>query len=297
MFSRFFMVIILCGLLVGCQPNATSKSDSNTELRPVVEQVVPTKKDQQVVLEQFAAKAEKVYKGAISGETIQVREEIAQIELMLKQIPLGQLTSVEGIRALTNTIIETKRTVNAVSLNPDRWLLTTAKMRLAVDALVNAKHGLWTQYYKAFIEDMDQLEAAAKAPSKEKFASAFRGLQQHYELIRPAVIIVHPADFVEKFDSYVSFLQTATQAEPFQGQQASEAISIGKPLIQELFMKRTDKPTFVPPVGTGQDPWIWIVGIGAVVVTVLTYVGFRKYQYEQELARQKKLRNRTDRNK
>jgi len=287
MFSRFFMVIILCGLLVGCQPSAASKSDSNTELRPVIEQVVPTKKDQQVVLEQFAAKAEKVYRGAISGETIQVREDI----------PLGQLTSVEGIRALTNTIIETKRTVNAVSLNPDRWLLTTAKMRLAVDALVNAKHGLWTQYYKAFIEDMDQLEAAAKAPSKEKFASAFRGLQQHYELIRPAVIIVHPADFVEKFDSYVSFLQTATQTEPFQGQHAAEAISIGKPLIQELFMKRTDKPTFVPPVGTGQDPWIWIVGIGAVVVTVLTYVGYRKYQYEQELARQMKLRNRTDRNK
>ncbi|WP_193726914.1 sporulation protein YpjB [Paenibacillus guangzhouensis] len=288
------MIIILCGLLVGCQPSDAAKSDSNTEMRPVLEQIESKRPDERQLLEQFAAKGERIYQGAISGETKQVREDVAQIEQMLKQIPLGRLTSVEGIRALTNSIIEAKRTVHAVSIDPDRWLVVTAKMRLAVDALVNAKEGLWTQYYKAFIEDMNKLESAAKASSKEEFASAFRELQQHYERIRPAVIIVHPADSVEKFDSYMSFLQTASQSQPFQGKHVAEAVAMGNPIIQELFMKRTDKPTFVPPIGTGQDPWIWIVGIGAVVVTVLTYVGYRKYQYEQKVARQRRLRNQPD---
>jgi sporulation protein YpjB len=240
------------------------------------------------VLEKFHQTAETVYQGAIEGDLIKVRSNVTQLESQLKQIPLGDLTSVEGIRALTNSIVETKRVVNAVKVDPQRWLFTTAKMRLAVDALIHAKQPMWVQYYKVFLEDIDQLERAAKAGQGADVQQSFRGFQEHYELIRPSAIIQRDPSTVEAVDSYVSYLQTRVAAQPFQSDQAVEVIAMAKPILQQLFQKTSDTPTFVP-IGSGDDIWVWTIGIGAVVISVLTYVGWRKYQYEKQLALRKKF--------
>lgn len=287
MFPRFLLFTILFSLLVGCQ-SVHSSSDMHIE-QPATSQIESNPEVRTQILEKFNQTAEIVYQGAIEGNLTDVRSNVAQLESMLKQIPLGELTSVEGIRALTNSIVETKRVVNAVKVDLNRWRFTTAKMRLAVDALTHPKQPMWVQYYKVFLDDIDQLERAVKAGQGTNTLQAFRGFQEHYELIRPSAIIQRDPSTIEAADSYVSYLQTRAMAQPLSKDQVLEAIVMAKPILQQLFQKTTDSPTFVP-IGTEDDIWVWTFGIGAVVITVLSYVGWRKYQYEKLIALRKKFR-------
>lgn len=312
MISRVVIVLVI-GLLCGCISAAAAPHESlnrdrnvytadgaavavgsniNSETDATMYTIESTHTNAEIMalLAEFRKTAEAIYQGALYGDRMGVRKLMEQLETQFKEIPVGQYTTVEGVRALTNSIVEAKRTINNVQINQQHWEEVTSKLRLTVDALTNVNEPMWLTYYKVFEEDFATMKRAATLKDKSVLQHAYHQLQAHYQLIRPAAIVQRDPTSIEKVDSYFALLNTAIM-KPAGSSSAvteAEAVAIGVPVIRELFMMSEDAPTIVPPIG-GDDLWLWTLGIGAVLITVLTYVGFRKYRGVQRVNRKAPL--------
>lgn len=293
MLRKLLCTSFICMILLGCLPNqiVSLASDASS----IINETVISAEQENETLVQFNQSADAVYRYALEGDLPKVRGELTRLEQLVKRIHLGKLTTVEGVKAISDSVVETKRAVNAVRIDMDRWLVVTAKLRLAADALNHPQQPMWLQYYKVFSDDLNQMEQGLAQKQDAKTKSAYNSFLQHYRIIRPAAIIQRSPEAIERFDSYLTFLRKKVASNPIVKSETEDAVNLGRELVQEMFLKKKDTPTFVPISG-GDDPWIWTIGIGAVVISVLSYVGYRKYQYEKLLELQRKLRSEPESN-
>lgn len=117
------------------------------------------------------------------------------------------MTSVDGIHALAECIMDTRETINRVKLSPEAWVETSARLRLAVNSLTHKRDALWQQYYKVMSSSLQDMGKARSAGNRTGFKEALQSLQANYELIRPAALIQRDAADVNKFESWLSYME------------------------------------------------------------------------------------------
>ncbi|OAB44301.1 sporulation protein YpjB [Paenibacillus glacialis] len=230
--------------------------------------------------EQLSKAVETLYRDVVAGNITKVREETVQIERLFTSSSFQGLTEVEGIHALAECIVEVKVATSQALLQPELWLQATAKLRLAADSLNNRTQPLWHQYYKVVREDLSTMQSQLNLNNKEGLKQAYDSLQTHYELIRPAIVIQKKPFEVNMMDSWISYAGGITTSTSSKSDAIQSMISQGEEQFNTLFGKKKDEPAFAPQIqfNTSQKG-IWI---GALfIVTILSYVGFRKYRGEE----------------
>lgn len=223
-----------------------------------------------------------LYRRALENNMEEVRASITRISNSLGHISFEGRTSVEGIHALSETVVEVKEA--AAKFKGDKHLLqqASAKLRLAADSLANPAKPLWLQYYRIVKNDLDALSLAANQnQSAAIVANRFTVLEEHYETIRPAAIIHLEPYQIAQMDAWLSYLKGLTHAKQSDASQLRSMTTSGEELINQLFGREKDESAFVPFV-QGPDRRAAGLVISSVIVAALSYAGYRKYRALQQ---------------
>lgn len=221
--------------------------------------------------------ADDMYKQTMDGQVIEARNKLMQMSDQIPKIHFEGITSVEGLNALTETITQAKRVYNAAAYSPEEGQIAVAKIRLATDALTHKNQPMWLQYYKVLQNDTNILNEAVKANKQKEAVANFGKLSQHIAIIHPSLLISRDASSVEKLDSLLAFIRTNLNSQPMSVRQLESGLDHLNHVLDDLFMKNKDAIAFVP-ITDPRQPIIWSLGIGLIIVSVLSFVGWRMYQ-------------------
>lgn len=244
---------------------------------------VLTAKERDEKLRSLEAVTERLYNAMQQVDTSTVHREMDQLIQALEGLSFRGLTSVDGIHALAECIMDTRESINRVKLSPEAWMETSARLRLAVNSLTHKRDALWRQYYKVMYSSLQDMGKARSGGNREEFKEALQLLQANYEMIRSAAIIQREPSDIHKFDSWLSYIVRLGSEAAWDEEALKGAISQGNPLLQELFERKGDEPVFLPLIGS-RSPWYWSALIGGWIMLALTYTGMRKYQAEQAVS-------------
>ncbi|BFH61819.1 sporulation protein YpjB [Paenibacillus azoreducens] len=223
---------------------------------------------------------ERMYQHVLEGNINLVNRDLAEVNSIFENSSLQKLTSVEGIHALSESIIEMKAAVARVKIDKEQWFTASAKLRMAADALNNPKQPMWLQYYKLIREELSKMKSGVDKGGFLAVKEAYERLQNHYEVIRPAVVIQRKQADVTMADSWLSYaggLVNAVQPNPAD---LHSMIDQGEEMFNGLFGKKKDYPALAPLEQT-DNSWPWLVGGGAFIFVILVYTAYRKYKGEQ----------------
>lgn len=224
--------------------------------------------------------AEQMYNNVLQGDINQVSRELQEVNAIFESSSFQKLTSVEGIHALSESIIEMKEAVARVHLDKKQWLTASAKLRMAADSLKNPKQPIWMQYYKVIREELSQMRAGLGKGDVLAAKQAYDRLQDHYELIRPAVTIQRTPSDVAMVDSWISYMGGLVNAVQPKPAEIESMIGQGEEMFNGLFGKKKDHPALAP-LDQVDGSWPWMFWGGAFIAAILAYTAYRKYKGEK----------------
>ncbi|MDB4867022.1 MAG: hypothetical protein JWR03_1355 [Cohnella sp.] len=228
--------------------------------------------------EAFLRSAEALYDAAVRGDTFQTRLYLRQTEAELRALPMQRIATAEGIEALAQSVSRMKRTVAAVSTDPQNWKDEAAEIRLAADALAHPEAPLWHQYRRVLGEDVASLSAAIqKAGVSSASLASLNRLKAHYELIRTSVLLHSETFLTERADSVLRYAQRLLVNPNTDPRLLTRLTPSLQESMEGLFpVKEKDQAAVVTPLAG--PPWGWSAFMGTFIVSVLTWVGWRRYQ-------------------
>ncbi|MBW4839796.1 MAG: sporulation protein YpjB [Paenibacillaceae bacterium] len=244
-------------------------------------------------LKQLEAASERLYEHMQQGNTTEALSDMDKLIGALEGVSFKGLTSVEGIHALAETIMDTKETLVKAEIQPEAWALSSARLRLAVNSLLHPDKALWQQYYKVMADNLQQMNRARAGGKPAEVRKAFQALEGHYEVVRPAAVIRRPASDVNKFDSWLSYVGRLSGERTWDEAALKGAVIQGEGALKGLFGRRGDEPVFLPITGF-DSPWYWSGLIGLWIVLALTYTGIRKYRASQTVTAVREQRQEED---
>jgi sporulation protein YpjB len=261
---------VLLGMvwLAGCQADHREAGPQTLTLRPSEEQ-----RRQAELLNQTA---DDMYKKVMAGDISGGGAVLEQLSEQIPQLRYEGITTVEGMNALTQTVTDAKRVFNGVRYSQDAGQVSAAKIRLAVDALTHKAQPMWLQYYKLLQEDIDRLEQSVKENNQQRLQSASAQLEQHVAVIHPSLLISrHPSD-VEKLDSLVRFISGQARSDKQSYKEVDGALPPLRQHVDKLFLKG-DTTAYLPLIDQ-QNPILWTLAIGSVIIAALAFAGWRLAQ-------------------
>ncbi|MEW9698963.1 sporulation protein YpjB [Paenibacillus sp. SI8] len=264
--SLLLVVTVVC---ISAACGAVTSSKSEAAVRDDPEQIQKMEFLNQI--------ADEMYKKTMDGQVPEARNKLLQMSDQIPKIKFEGATSVEGLHEFTETITQAKRVYNAVNYSPEAGQAVVAKIRLATDALTHKNQPMWLQYYKVLRNEINELEQAVKANQQQTAISSFNKFSQHIGTIHPSILISRQPAEVEKLDSLLTFIHGNLQKSPLPGKQLESGIERLQQVIDELFLKNKDALALVP-LADPRQPIIWSLGIGLIIVSVLSYAGWRMYQ-------------------
>lgn len=274
-FLVFLMLALILVLIAGC--NQGQRHEERFEQGANRVQISSQQKQ---MIEELNRKAEIVFQYVREDNPEQARVELHELGQLVSQMSFHGITNVEGIEALTHSIVEGKESLNAVQYEPQKSMYAAIQIRLAVDALKKSRNAMWLQYEKVFSEDVKRMRAAIDGNEREAMVSSFEQTKLHLSLIRPSLFIRREPAQVEAIDSLMQAMEQRIQQE-----QNLESI---RPLIEhyatlmhEIFHEESDE-TFVTIEDVKARPLLWSTIIGSLIISVLSYVAYRRYRYERD---------------
>lgn len=269
---RWFILWILA-IVLSMQPIVTHglAADSQAPERP---------EDAAQQAARLSQVADQMYRHVLEGDINLVGKELQEVNDIFESSSLQKLTSVEGIHALSESIIEMKEAVARVRIDPEQWKTASAKLRMAADGLNNPKKPIWMQYYKLIREELGQMRAGLDKGEILAAKQAYDRLQEHYELIRPAVIIQRSPSDVTMVDSWISYMGGLVNAVQPKPAEIESMIGQGEEMFNGLFGKKKDYPALAP-LEQVDGSWPWMFWGGAFIAVILAYSAYRKYRGEK----------------
>lgn len=250
-------------LLAGCA--LSPKHEDAVAVKPSPEQLEKVKL--------LNTTAEDMYQKMQRGDIAGSRAVLLQISDQVTQIRFEGITSVEGLHALTDTITEARRVFQAAKFDPAAGQISVVKVRLATDALTHVNQPMWLQYYKQLQDDVNQIEKAAKESNKASLQHASVHFEQHYNVIHPSLMISRPAEDVERMDSLVAFVKSQSLSQDLPFRNVLNAVPPIRQMLDKLFMKR--EATAYLPYPEPQNPVLWTLAFGSVILSALGFAGWR----------------------
>ncbi len=259
------ILILLAGyvLLAGCSSPAVSSAKLTKQA------------EQEGKLKAMNTAAAEMYRLTKEGYYKEARDQLLQFSNLMTHVSYEHVTTAEGMNALSALVVEARGVYTQVKLSPEQALIVSAKLRLAADALIHSESPMWLDYRKTFRADAEKLRAALKAKQAAEATAQLQVFNQHYQIIRPAVLITSAPSLVEKLDSWFIFMHGLLSQPNVDYKKANVGAMHTDELIAELF-GGAEREAIVPPAAD-QSTILWATVLSAIIITVLAYVGWRKY--------------------
>lgn len=187
---------------------------------------------------------------------------------------------IESLDIMTRTIVQGKRAFASVELDEDRLNWHALQIRLMTDALTHQHQPLWKNYYKTYMEQVNQMISSVSRREGDGFREALERNYQLYATLRPAIAVSQSVNTVEMMDSLYQFLHNKKKDPHSSWEELNGGLTQLKQSAEQLFL--TNSRDAYSPV-SGSSPLGIIIAVAAMVLSTLTYVGWKKYKGERKV--------------
>jgi sporulation protein YpjB len=271
------LIVLMVVLLSACADKSSESINEN-----------PGNTDQSPYLNELNELADGIYLKAKAGEYVEARERLELFADQMTRITYHGVTSTEGLNAFTQTVTDARKTYNRVKFSVDEGVISAAKLRLATDALIHKNQPMWLQYHQVLDKDTNQLKEAIQNRNSVEALDSLKTLHTHYLIIRPSVLITREAAIVQKVDSLFTFLTKQLTNEATNFTELDQGMTHLDSVVDELFGQVNSETS--APLLMEQETTKWTLILASIIITVLVYVGWRKYKVQQSISF-KKYRN------
>ncbi len=250
--------IVLCFLVV--QPTYAAEPDDGLS---------PSQDGSTVHEQQFLEKANQLQSLLENGQFLEARQLLMHMSQLFTQLSFDQRTTVEGIQALSDTMIQLKQLLADVQLQPEKIQKTARRLMIAADALVHAgndgKNGMWKEHAQLLLRQLQTMRQ--HSPDKQSFQQLLEG----YREIRPALLVSQSPDLVTQLDALlVRIKQLYLQSQP-----DPEALNLSlkhwEDLLNQAYIGK-DRPTIAEVMRSPMSQLI--LGLSAFLFLSLAYTAW-----------------------
>lgn len=184
--------------------------------------------------------------------------------LTLDQLRIVNVSRNEAVEATVSPTMKYEERLNRVT-----------KFRLVIDALASTKRPLWTGMEDQIMTAFNHVKEDAAKNNAAQFNSHFNSFLSLYNMIYPSMKIDMPAETIQQLDARINFVNDYRMQIISNKDKGGELSSIGTEL-QRIFDNVDQDQT---------DPSLWwvIISTGSIIIMTLSYVGFRKYQGDKKI--------------
>ncbi|SFE34300.1 sporulation protein YpjB [Alteribacillus iranensis] len=254
---KFVCRVLVCGGLVfmlGLGQTIAEETSETTKLNTVAEKA---KVLEQLIKDGEYEEAKQIYNW--------MKEQWPTVNFEAHQLNVHQMA--ELLRAFERT----SESVTSVDAAQHIRLRYATSFRLALDAAISEHHPLWKKYAEHSLTILDKVEDHLMQGQKEAALQAYQEWRRQFEVIRSAVYIGEEEGYAP-FASYLSYLDNHSKwIEKEDPQDIKELRKKVTQLINGDYEKSNVDPSL----------WLVIITIGSVIVSSLTYTGWKKYKGEK----------------
>lgn len=168
------------------------------------------------------------------------------------------------------------------------WIYNTARIKLAVDAVIRPNAALWLQYESLLLDDMMRVKQASKRQAGNAANAALammNSLQEHARRIEPAAAMavdpIRADELMERIVYSSKLLEAKRDSGRINGANIDQSF-VGLELAIKRLFQEGNGALAVPAIAVPatSHPMSWALFIGTIICAVLTYTGWRKYKRE-----------------
>ena len=228
-------------------------------------------------LDAFWRAAEKLYEAAVRGDAEHIQLLVRETDERLRALPMRQIASAEGVEALARSVARMKRAAASIQGPARDWQTPAAEIRLAADALAHPDKPMWHMYRDIVMEDIGRIAQALESGRQDPARAGLKSLEEHYGLIRTAILLHADPFVIERTDSVLRYAQRVLSAD----RPKPELLEGIVPSLRDAFGALFPSPSagtmaYVPAAGPGG--WAWPALFASVIVAVLTWAGWLRYR-------------------
>ncbi len=188
----------------------------------------------------------------------------------LKNYPKEANITMNDLRVISISSDEAIKALTAVSLEHEERVRKVTQLRLALDALHSEHQPLWMEMEKPVLNSFKQMKEAALDEDKERFKLLFNIFTTNLDTIYPSLVIDLDPESISRLDSHIRFLSDYERVDE---KNKENHLKIMEKDMFKLFGKTITDET---------DPsLIWVmITTGSIILSVLLYVGFKKFRAE-----------------
>ncbi|MCD4839299.1 MULTISPECIES: sporulation protein YpjB [Neobacillus] len=186
-----------------------------------------------------------------------------------------QPLSVDEVRIIHTSHDEAMEAAVSPNMKHEERIQKLTKFRLVMDAIATSHQPLWTEMENQIMTTFHQAKQAARNGDSSHFHSKFNQFLSLYNIIYPSMKIDVPVENIQRLDARIKFIDEyrSEVLNNLDGQQELDKLDSD---LKNLFANIEDDEA---------DPSLWwvIISTGSIIIMTLSYVGWRKYQGEKEL--------------
>jgi sporulation protein YpjB len=227
-------------------------------------------------MERFNQMGNEIYMKTLNGDFLEARKEIIQMSDLIPQMRLEGVTTLLGVKALADTLVQAIKVYNAVQLDTEQALFQSVRIRLMADALSHPNTPLWLQYNKVIQEDLHVMEQAGKQKKVEELKLAFNKLKTLYFSIQPALLVSLQEEENNKLESAFQYMQNELQVSPIRSKNLIHAIKALQDVMDNLFQIKAEATAYLPFMEPNESNLHWTIILAAIIIIILGFVAWRK---------------------
>jgi sporulation protein YpjB len=258
------LLMIVLFFLTSCQHNVR-----------VLKAVAVPNEETSKQIERFNQLGEAVYNHTLQGNFSEARKQLMEMGDLIPGMRLEGITTLMGVRALADTILQGNRAFNAIQIKPEQVLLASTRIRLMADALAHPNTPLWLQYNKVIQEDLRVMDQAAKQKQIKDLKKTFAELNSHYQTILPALQVSLQEEDVTKIDSVFQYMQNELNYASIHYPDVNRALKTLKEQWENLFQLKSETTANLAFIESNDPVLIWMLWIGSFIILILAFAAWR----------------------
>lgn len=228
--------------------------------------------------------ADSLYKAAYTNNRQAGYKYVQQLEKLLQSNQLRQTGHAAGWDMLEESASSIEASLQSKVWSND-WLTASARIHLTTDALLRPGHALWLQYEKVMLEDLRRVNQAWKRQTGDGAIAARAAMESftaHLSKIEAAASMQRSPERINEVKDrmrYTNILLEAGMRGQSKQDWTDDSIDDLGYALTRLFSEGLpmEEEQVIAPISIA-NPISWTFLIGAIIMAVLTYTGWRKYK-------------------
>lgn len=194
---------------------------------------------------------------------------------------INNLMTMDQLRILTVTFDQAEEAVTAVDMNNKERIAHVKRFRLAYDATHSSYQPLWVKMETPVMSAFKEMKAAMAEGNVSLYHEYLNEFLVQYSIVQPSIQVDLASDRAQEVHARVQYVDRYRQ----------DILKDETKLIEVDKLEHDLHKLFDEMTGDETDPSFWWVMFttGGIIISTLSYVGFRKYRAERTKKEPKRL--------